>query len=77
MPGGSRRWTRRGRRGTVTRSELQSIAAALTRVDAALDRCLELVRSHPAAARPPATGSRQRLQAAAAVVLQLVFLPPK
>lgn len=61
----------------MTRSELQTIAAALARVDAAMDRCLVLVSSHPAAARPPATGSRQRLKAAAAMVLQLVFRPPR
>ena len=61
----------------MTRSELQAIAAALARVDAAIDRCLLLSSRDPAAARPPAIGSRQRLQAAAAMVLQLVFRPPR
>lgn len=53
MPGGSHRWTRRGRGWVMTRSELQAVAAALARMDAALDRCLLLARWRQPLPPPP------------------------
>ena len=55
MPGGSHRRTRKGRGWVMTRSDdLRAVAAALARLDAALDRCLALIHQRQP---PPPTGA--------------------